>query len=188
MPPVITRAQLLHAIGDLTPHGRRTILVAIDGWGGAGKSTLARWLAEQLQATVVASDEFSRPAMSQWDWARFEEQVLTPLLENRPARYQRYDWDRDALAEWHHIEPGGIVIAEGVSISRRELGDPWDLKVWVECPYQVRLARVTVRDQLPTEGAWIQDWVTEEELYVREQRPNERADLIVLGHPQRAQR
>lgn len=177
----VTREQLLRRIRDLRPSDR-TLLIAIDGWGGAGKTSLARWLAEHLKATVVCSDDFSRPGVPQWDWPRFADQVISPLLEGRKARYQRYDWDEDALAEWHQIEPGGIVIAEGVSISRKELGDPWDLKVWVECPYELRLQRVAARDRVSRQGSWVKEWVAEEEAYVEEQRPQERADYIVLGY------
>ena len=172
----VTREQLLRSIGDLRP-SERTLLIAIDGCGGAGKTSLARWLAEHLKATVVCSDDFSRPGVPQWDWPRFADQVLSPLLDGRKARYQRYDWGEDALAKWHELHPGGIVIAEGVSISRTELGDPWDLTVWVECPLEVRLARVARRDGIADDS-----WLGEEEAYVRKQRPDERADYVVLGY------
>lgn len=180
MTEAVSREELLRRIEQL--RGDRTSLVAIDGWGGAGKTTLARWLAERLDATVVCSDDFSRPGAPQWDWDRFGQQILTPLLDGRPARYQRYDWDEDRLAEWHEVEPGGIVIAEGVSISRRELGNPWDLRVWLDCPYEVRLARVVARDGVAQDGNWVEDWVAEEEAYVEDQRPHERADFIILGY------
>ena len=180
MPPVISRMELLSRVRDLQSTGR-TRLVAIDGWGGAGKTTLARRLADELAATVVRSDDFSRPGAPQWDWPRFASQVLVPLSEGRKARYQRYDWDEDRLAEWHEIDPGGLVIAEGVSISRRELGDPWGLKIWVDCPFQVRLARIAHRDGVPADAGWVKEWVAEEEAYVRDQLPHERADYVVLG-------
>ena len=119
----VTREQLLRSIGDLTP-SEGTLLIAIDGWGGAGKTSLARWLAEHLKAIVVCSDDFSRPGVPQWDWQRFADQVLSPLLDGRKARYQRNDWGEDALAEWHELQPGGIVIAEAVSISERSSATP----------------------------------------------------------------
>lgn len=120
--------------------------------------------------------------MPQWDWPRFAEQVLSPLVQGTKATYQRYDWDEDRLAEWHVIEPGGIVIAEGVSVSRTELGDPWDVKVWVECPYDLRLERGMERDGEAMRDTWVNVWMPEEERYFREQRPHERADYIVLGY------
>lgn len=180
MADTISRQDLLRRIDRLRSRGR-TVLIAIDGWGGAGKTTLAHWLADQLSAAVVCSDDFSRSGAPQWDWSRFAQQVLSPILKGEKALYQRYDWGNDRLAEWHEIEPGGVLIAEGVSISRRELGDPWDLKVWVECPYELRLERGMERDGETMRETWVEVWMPEEQRYVSEQQPQERADFVILG-------
>ena len=182
MPPTISRDELLARLRELKPLGRTTVLVAVDGQGGSGKTTLARWLADRLNGTVVSSDDFARPGLPGWEWRRFDEQVLTPLLADETARYQRYDWDDDRLAEWHNVEPGRFVIAEGVSITRTELGDPWDLKVWVECPYELRLTRGVARDGEGMRDTWVEVWMPEEARYVEEQHPDERADYVVLGY------
>ena len=182
MPPIVARSELLVLARDLKPVGRKTVLIAIDGFGGSGKTTLAKWLADRLGGARVCSDDFARPGVQGWEWNRFQEQVLSPLLVDERARYQRYDWNDDRLAEWHELEPGGFLVAEGVSISRQELGDPWDLKVWVECPYELRLARGVERDGEAMRDTWVGLWIPEEARYVETQRPHERADFIVLGY------
>ena len=108
------------------PRRRKTLLLGIDGCGGAGKSTLARALATVVPAaTVVEFDDFYRPSGERqarrdrevggdFDWRRVREQILVPLADDRPARYQRYDWGDDRLAEWHEVQPGGVVIVEGI--------------------------------------------------------------------------
>ncbi len=182
MPDVVAPEELAAHIREVRPSERRTALIAIDGYGGSGKSSLARWVADRVGAVTVCSDDFARPGVPGWEWERFRSQVLAPLIGDKAARYQRYDWDLDRLAEWHEIEPGGFVIAEGVSISRMELGDPWDVKVWVECPYELRLARGVQRDGEGMRDTWVNVWMPEEERYVEQQRPNERADYVVLGY------
>lgn len=182
MPVAISRQELADRIGELTPHGKRTVLVAIDGCGGSGKTALAQWLAKQLGGITVCSDDFAHPRILGWQWQRFDEQVLTPLLRDERARYQRYDWDQDRLAEWHEITPGGVVIAEGVSMTRKELGVPWDVTVWVECPNDLRLARGVERDGESMRDKWVSVWMPEEARYVEEQRPHERADYMALGY------
>ena len=186
MPPVVARNELLACARALKPVGRKTVLIAVDGFGGSGKTTLAEWLADRLGGATVCSDDFARPGVPGWEWRRFYEQVLSPLLVDERARYQRYDWHDDRLAEWHELEPGGFLVAEGVSISRHELGDPWDLTVWVECPYELRLARGMERDGEAMRDTWVRVWMPEEERYVEAQRPHERADFIVLGYEPRS--
>jgi uridine kinase len=182
MPPTITREELLVSARALKPLGRKSVLIAVDGFGGSGKTTLAEWLVDRLGGTRVCSDDFARPRVLGWDWRRFDEQVLSPLLADETARYQRYDWDDDRLAEWLEIEPGGFLIAEGVSISRRELGDPWDMQVWVECPYELRLRRGIERDGEAMRDTWVNFWMPEEDRYAAEQQAHERADYVVLGY------
>jgi len=108
-------------------------------------------------------------------------QVIEPLLRDRPGRYQRYDWHEDRPAEWHDVPVGGTVIVEGVSSMREELGAYWDLSIWVDCPYELRLQRGVERDGEPMRSQWTDVWMPEEDAYFRAQRPDRRADLIIDG-------
>jgi uridine kinase len=65
-------------------------------------------------------------------------QVLDPLRVGRAGRYQRWDWATDVSAEWHDVPAGGVVIIEGVSATRKDLSDRWDLTVWVSTSRDVR--------------------------------------------------
>ena len=58
------------------PAGVATRLIAIDGPGGAGKTTLAARMAEELKAAVIHTDEFAS-----WDnpidwWPEMLERAL----------------------------------------------------------------------------------------------------------------
>jgi uridine kinase len=162
--------------------GRTTRLVAIDGWGGAGKTRLATELAKRAPSvTVVHTDDFAGPRQPGWDWQCFAREVLKPLLRGNCSRFQRYDWDADHLAEWQTVPVGGTVIVEGISSSRRELGQVWDLIIWVECPRDLRLRRGIERDGEALRWKWETVWMPEEEAYVRTQDPIARANLVVDG-------
>src|SRR2546426_1430967 len=174
--------RVLEAIRSRLEADRRCILVAIDGRGGSGKSSLARFLARHIpDVTLVHTDDFARPGIPGWDWPRFRRQVAEPLSRGELGRYQRYDWNEDRLAEWHDVPCTGVVIVEGVSSTRRELSVPWDLTVWVETPKDTRLARGVARDGEHMRSQWENVWEPEEDRYVQTQRPEERADLIVSG-------
>jgi uridine kinase len=158
----------------------RTIL-AIDGCGGAGKSTLAIRVSRSLgDVPIIHTDDFaSWETPLEW-WPRLIEQLLGPLSTDSPGRFQRYDWDERRLAEWHDVAPGGLLILEGVGSSRFELRPYLAGAVWLRASRQQRLRRGLTRDGLDAEDLWRQ-WQAEEDEYVARDRPDQAADLVVDG-------
>jgi uridine kinase len=187
-PRAVTRdeaiAEVVGLVGLVASPSTSATFVGIDGRGAAGKSTLADDLAAAVVgAVVVRVDDFSGPRVAAWDWGRFRRQVIEPLLAGRSGRYQRWDWDADAGAEWHDVPAGRLVIVEGVSATRAEVGVPWALRIWVEASRPVRLGRARERDGAAMMPRWLQDWMPSEEAYIAAQRPDLAADLIVSGEP-----
>jgi uridine kinase len=147
MPETVAVAETIERIRALRSSQSGTVLVAIDGHGGAGKSSLAGRIWGALDnVTVVCLDAFSRPTVSGWDWRRFMTEVLSPILGGRTGRYQCWDWDHDRPGGWRDVPIGGVVVVEGVGATRRELGHPWHLTIWVAVPADLRLQRGVERD------------------------------------------
>ena len=174
------------------PRRGTTLLVGIDGEGGSGKTTLSASLAALSSiSTVVHMDDFYRlrsieqPATISvgdlFDWARLQAQVLGPLSRNVKARYQRYDWGSDSLAEWVEVEPGGVVMVEGVSTTRRELRGDYDLRIYVDCPPSIRLKRGLERDGEAARSMWRDVWMPAEERYLEDHKPSTFAHIVVDG-------
>jgi uridine kinase len=178
------KTHLLQAIADAqAPRGMATKIVAVDGGGGAGKSTLAKHLSGWLGvAPVVITDDFASWGNPLGWWPRLLEQVLEPLGKNQPAHYQRYDWKSHQLAEWHDVEPGGIVILEGVSAMRKEFRPYLTYRIWVHTPAGQRLERGLANDR----GIWGEDnpdqwqqWQAAEIAHYEQDQPEAVADLVV---------
>ena len=185
-------AALLSRIDAACGKGDGASLVGIDGCGGAGKSALARRLAEAMPGScTVEMDDFDRPSRDRrnssteigghFDWQRLEDQVLAPLSKGRDARFQRYDWDRDELTDWRDVPCHGVVLVEGVSCTRRELRGYYAFTLWVEASRDTRLARGLVRDGEGARDRWVDDWMPAEERYVAAHAPAGAADLVVIG-------
>lgn len=174
--------------------GHKTILIAIDGGGGAGKSTLAQKLKEvdTENVSVIHMDDFYKPSEQRkhvsdseiggnWDCERVKTQVLEPLSTNQAARYQRYDWVEDKLAEIHDIPSGHVVIVEGCYSLLDSLRPFYQFKIWVQSPREVRLSRGIERDGEEQRHLWENLWMPAEERYIKSQNPMATANLIIDG-------
>jgi uridine kinase len=174
-------------------------IVGIDGLGGSGKSILADSISQRLElmhraAVTVHNDDFYLPSASRnqlpaslkpiggdFDWVRLRDQVLAPLRSGRIAKYVRYDWPSDALAEQHEVKPRGIILIEGVYCTRVELRDFYDFRIWVDCPSEVRLSRGLARDGKSIRSTWVNEWIPAEDRYYHEHRPRASAHAVVNG-------
>jgi uridine kinase len=173
----------------------QTALLALDGRGGSGKSTLARALqAADPAALIVQLDDFFKPSRERppeigrakpiggdYDIARLRAQVIDPLLRGESGRYARYDWPTNALAEWHTLVPGTLVIIEGIYALLPELRRDYTFRVWVDCPYDIRLMRGLARDGESARARWVEDWMPSEDRYVEVCHPQQAADRLVDG-------
>jgi uridine kinase len=175
---------------------KQCILIGIDGYGGSGKSTFAAELSESLEAApIISIDDFYKPSRErkrepaphafgwQFDWQRLEKEVLKPLNTKGSARYRRYDWKTDGLANMRTMQAGSPIIIEGVYILRPELVSYYDLRLWIECPKEIRLQRGIVRDGEQARSQWEDDWMKEEERYVHACSPHLHAERIIQGMP-----
>ncbi|MEV6525077.1 AAA family ATPase [Longispora sp. NPDC051575] len=128
-------------------------VVAVDGPSGAGKTTFAERLAVAVAAegaavAVVHLDDL----LDGWDdlptmWPRVESLLLGPLREGRAARFRAYDWVAGEFAgPWREVDPGAVLILEGVSSGRAAVRGELVANVFVDAPEDVRLARVLARD------------------------------------------
>lgn len=155
-----------------------TPVLCVDGPAGSGKTTLAAAVAQAVSgARVVHMDDLFEGWSGLPHVDRQLDGLLGPLAEGGPGRYRRWDWHADTWAEEHVVEPGPLVVVEGVG------SGCWrspDLLVWVEAPRELRLRRGLERDGEAFAPFWEQWAADEQRLFARE-RTRERAHLLVDG-------
>jgi uridine kinase len=154
-------------------------LICIDGLAGSGKTTLARGLASLApEAVVLGTDEMLEGWRGLPGLGASVEALLLPLAAGQPGRWRRWDWNADAWDGTFVVEPGPLLVLEGVGSAAASYASLVTLAVWVEAPLDVRLARWLERDgedMRPYWDAWLAD---EEALHARE-GTRQRADLVV---------
>ena len=168
-------------------------VLALDGHGGAGKSTIANAIAYATGAALVHTDDFfqqlpvpagGRPARGQaldqyYNWGRLRAEAIEPLRAGRDATFRRFRWERGT-------GPGGavtvrhsdLILLEGVFAAAPELSDLVDRSVLVDTPEHERLRRL--RGRIAPED-WDAHWLRAEQAYFRLIRPPASFDLIVAG-------
>lgn len=161
------------------PAGVHTRIVAVDGAGAAGKTSLAEWLARTFDSQVVHTDDFaSWEEPVEW-WPRLLELVLEPLAAGRAARYEPTAWGGKKRAPVQ-IEPSGIVVLEGVTASRHAFQPYLTYSIWIETPRDLRLQRGLRRDGPEARAQW-EEWMNAEDRYIERERPADRADVVLRG-------
>jgi uridine kinase len=172
------------------------LVLAIDGHGAAGKSTIAGAVADATAAALVHTDDFFRPASAlihsaaggspgeqalacYYDWRRIRAQALEPLRARRGAAFRRFDWQRGSgLDGGVTVESRSLILLEGVFSAAPELSDLVDRSVLVDTPKPERLRRLRAR---VTPEEWDEDWLIAEQAYFDATRPPSSFDLIVPG-------
>jgi uridine kinase len=170
------------------------LVLAIDGPGGSGKTTIASAVAAETGAALVHTDDFfidppafpglfhersRRGLAGYYDWRRLRAEALEPLRARRGAAFRRFDWQRGhGLDGPVTVEPSDLVLVEGVFSAAPELCDLVDRSVFVDTPEPERLRRLRLR---VTPEEWDEDWLAAERGYFGRARTPSTFDLVVPG-------
>lgn len=160
-----------------------TRLVCVDGPAGSGKTTFAGRLAAALGASaeVVHMDDVYAGWTLTGAVARLAAGVLRPLAAGRPGAYHRFDWHAARFdPEPVPVRPAPVLLVEGCGSAPRRLDHWTTLRVWVEAPAALRLARGLARDGAAMSAHWERWGATEAAEFAREDT-RRRADLRVDG-------
>jgi uridine kinase len=182
-PPVVAFTELAAEVLRRPPRLGAIRLVAIDGHGGAGKTTFAARLARALEDTpILHTDDFASWAEPHQWWPRFEANALQPLARGEPARFRTSSWALGHGGEERVVAPAKVMLVEGVSSARLAVADRLTLAVWVEAPWSDSLRRGVERDGEAARDAW-RRWRVEEEAHYAADPTRDRADVVVDGAP-----
>jgi uridine kinase len=176
-------AGLAERVRAAPPRLGGTRLVCIDGPAGSGKTTFAARLAAALgsDVAVLHMDDVYAGWTLEGAVDRLTAGVLRPLAEGSPGCYHRYDWHAGRFDDVPTPVPvPGVLVVEGCGSCPRSV-DPWTtLRIWLEAPAPLRLARGLARDGEQQAAHW-RRWQLEEAAHFAAEDTRARADLRVDG-------
>ncbi|WP_096716006.1 hypothetical protein [Microbacterium sp. SZ1] len=158
-------------------------VVLIDGRSGAGKTTLARLLVARwpVQGRVqsIALDSL----YPGWDGLdagveRALDGILRPHGRGLLGSWRRWDWEREADAESHAVDPALSLLVEGSGILTPATAKIADVTVWVDSAEPRRKARALARDGDTYRPHWDR-WARQEDQHVRRDEPRTLATRVV---------
>lgn len=182
----------------------RPLRVAIDGIDAAGKTTLSRELGRYLKSqgqTVIraSADDFLNPRAIRYqrgalspegyfrdsiDYEGLKRHLLLPLGPGgdrtyRPASFD-YRLDRPVDPGPRVAPPAPILLVDGIFLLAAPLRELWDFSIFVRVRPETSLARALVRDaDTVTHERYRQRYIPGQELYMKECKPTELADLVL---------
>lgn len=153
-------------------------IVAVDGPGGAGKTTFAHLLASATDAptALLHTDSFATPDEPTSWWPRLH-RVIDALASGRPTSFEPFDWPSRSLLSTVVVEPAALVIVEGVSSSRQAWNRHLSYRIWMAAGPNLCRERGMARD-----GVLAADWDDEaasEAAFFEADGARSRADLVI---------
>jgi len=173
---------------------KNRVMIAIDGMAASGKTTFAAALADCFSGSaVVHMDDFTIPfedrapgyfeaQLSNADLARFEREVLCPLLEGKGSCYRPYACHPvPGFLEPVHISPETrLIIVEGAYCLHPLLWGRYDLRVLSLIDPNAQRARILERNGEAQLERFLSLWIPMENRHIEAHGLRSRCELTLF--------
>ncbi|MVO85717.1 uridine kinase [Streptomyces sp. p1417] len=187
--------------------GPGRLLVGVDGFTAAGKTSFGHELAQRISATGrpvlrATLDDFKKPWRDRhlydresgegyyrnaYDYESAKRLLLDPCRSEGPARCALCGIDpltqEDHSADTVPVPADAVLIVDGVFAFRPEINDYWDFRVWLDVDGETSVRRGAARDQdwagSDAESIHRNRYLVAERIYLDEVRPLPMMDVVI---------
>ena len=169
---------------------KRPFLIAIDGMCGSGKTTLADYLARELNASLFHMDDFflqphqrteqrlAEPG-GNVDYERFKAEVLDHAADVKGVTFRPFSCREWKLADEAISNPyNDIVIVEGSYSHHPYFNNIFDVKIFLEISSEEQKKRIISRDGNDIWPMFEEKWIPMENRYFEKFKIKEKSDII----------
>lgn len=128
------------------------MIVTIDGVAGAGKTTLAKFMEEEIRGRASVQVVHMDNLYDGWEdplggaLSHKLKLIVRAHSQSRPHETSIYDWERSSAGATLTILPVDLLILEGVGAGQRSIREFVERKIWIEIEPSHGLQRVLKRD------------------------------------------
>lgn len=187
MPETLPYVELLSRLTEesfnLIDRGIAMPIIVIDGRAGAGKSTLALDLQNELfrsgesMPRIIHMDDLYEG----WDGLALgaeylQRVVLGPLLATGTSSWQEYNWVLEQRDRWREFSGGTPLIIEGCGSLNGYTSQVAQLRVWLDVSVEIRKQRWLERDGHIFDQ-YFDSWAAQELDFIAREKSPEFADF-----------
>jgi uridine kinase len=176
-------AKVLNRIQELVQSSEQ-IIALIDGPAGAGKTTLAKKIANSIDSVnVVHMDDLYLG----WDnplneelYTRIKNQIIEPHLSKVEISHDVFDWHKNSFNSKKSFHPKKILVIEGVGSAAQAIRNFADLNIYIEVSAETGFDRVLDRDGIDISEN-LRKWQLMERIHFDRENTKRAADFLVNG-------
>lgn len=171
---------------------KKSIILAIDGPCGSGKSSLAKRLAEHYETQIFQLDDFFltpelrndarlKEPGGNVDYERFFREVIQGIKSKNSFSYSKYNCKNNTMEIKEVDGTRPLTVIEGSYSLHPYLRDAYDLKVFLTVEPEVQIKRIFLRNGEAVGLRFMDLWIPLENLYFQELSIKEVADIVLDG-------
>ncbi len=158
-------------------------VIGIDGFVGAGKSTLASEISEQFNGIVISVDQLYDQWFDLFESADKLEKIhikineaITRYKSHEMIEIELFDWEKRLWAKKDFLPEHKILVLEGVGALHSKLRGNFDFTLYLEIELNWGIERSLIRDKLES-TLEITTFANYAQLYLQQESVAKNADF-----------